>query len=208
MIRKLSLLALLSCGAPLAAGATEPTAPIAFDDTARLMELELVLTDGLTARDVAVVQVFNRFQGRVVDVGARLAGGFPVRRALEVRDVGGGRVRISLEPVPAGQRLPDGLYSQLLEIESLPVDLAREPFTLVHPVYFEVAGGVPRRLDMPTYSDRVEPAGQGLDKLRQPIALHPGLPAASATLRRGAVVEAQIERGDAFALPGDERGEN
>lgn len=209
--RPLSLMTLLAASALAPAGAalaSEPTAPISFDDTARLMELELRLTDGLTAQEVAVTQVFNRYRGVVVDEGARLAGNFAVRRAIPVNDLGGGRVRISLAPVPAGQVLPDGVYSQILEIEGQPRALTLEPFSLSHPVYFEVAGGVVRRLDMPTYSARVEPTVQGLDKNRRVIALQPGEPGRAAAAPVGDALDTLVERGDGFALAGDERAEN
>ena len=205
--RTLSLMTLLA--APVTAAlASEPVAPVSFDDTARLMELELRLTDGLTARDIAVTQVFNRFRGVVVDEGARLVGGLPVRRALAVNDLGGGRVRISLAPVPAGQALPDGIYAQFLEIEAQPRALALEPFTVLHPIYLEVVGGAVRRLDMPAYSARVEPTVRGLDKLGRAIDLQPGTRGAAAAAPVGQALDVQVERGDAFALPGDERNEN
>jgi hypothetical protein len=191
-----------------AALATEPVAPVSFEDAGRLMELELRLAGGLTAQEVAVTQVFTRFRGVVVDEGARLAGGLPVRRALAVNDLGGGRVRVSLAPVPAGQALPDGVYAQFLEIEAQPRALTMEPFMVLHPIYLEVVGGVARRLDMPTYSARVEPTVRGLDKLGRAVQVQPGSRGAAALAPIGDALDVQVERGDAFAVPGDERNEN
>lgn len=205
--RTLSLMTLLA--APVGGAlATEPVAPVSFDDRARLMELELRLADGLTAQEIAVTQVFNRFRGVVVDEGARLVGGLPVRRALAVNDLGGGRVRLSLAPVPDGVVLADGVYAQFLEIEAQPRALTMEPFTVLHPIYLEVVGGVVRRLDMPTYSARVEPTVRGLDKLGLAIQLQPGARGAAAAAPIGDALDVQVERGDGFAVPGDERNEN
>ena len=67
---------------------------------------------------------------------------------------------------------------------------------------------VPQRIDMLTYSNRFEPPMATRDKTGAAITVQSGLLSTATVAPVGRTVEVQLERGDAFAVPGDERNEN
>jgi hypothetical protein len=155
--------------------ASDPASPAALVDDGPGFRFTLALA--VSPATVSVSAIYNRFAGAVVDAGAATVSSVPVRRQLAVQWDPQGNSFIDVHPIIAGQPpLPNGVYSQWLEVRHTPEAGARGrvPFTFRRAIYFRVVDGTVQRLSHGAYSALADPISQRRNKLGEQEPVHLG----------------------------------
>jgi len=189
---------------PTLALASDPTPPAEVLDDGPGFRFKLGL--GVPLGSVAVSTIYNRVAGAVVDAAADSVNGLPVRRQLAMQwDAAQGRYFTDAHPFAPGQPpLPNGVYSQWLEVRYTPGLEARgrAPSTYRRTIYFRVTDGTVQRLTRAAYAALVDPGFLRKNKLGEMEPVHAG---ATAPRQTSAVMPqmTMIESGQAYSVPGN-----